>query len=80
MVASQSSRVSSWSGLAMSTPALFTSTSISPNAPPTCSTSARTCSGSATSAAAPAAVTPWSRSSARVAATLAPEREQIPTR
>ena len=80
MVTSQSSRVSSSIGRAMSTPALFTRTSISPSAPRTWSTRCRTWSGSATSAAAPAAVTPWARSSASVASTFSPEREQIPTR
>src|SRR3954469_22680210 len=80
MVTSQSSRVSSSNGRAMSTPALFTSTSISPSAPRPRSTRSPAWSGAATSAAAPAAVTPWALSSPSVASTLSPAREQIPTR
>ena len=79
MVASQSSRVSSSNGRAMSTPALLTRTSISPSAPRT-ARPRRDLIGTATSAAAPAAVDPLALQLLHHSAHLGPGREQMPTR
>ena len=80
MVVSQSSRVSSSKGRAIRTPALLTSSPISPSAPATVPTARSTCSGFPTSAAAPAASIPSARSSATTASTDAAVRAQTPTR